>query len=445
MRRLRAVLLLALLAGCKSSTPSDGYAIDLTIVLDSSVSAAAVAAIVELDLSVSGAETSSSKIPASGKFVNRSATLRYKPAARTSGAITLTMIAVDGAGAPQASGKLDLTLKPGTQLYTITLFAGGPSDGGVPMDMTSCGNNGSACTVASGDAAVSGVCQGVVCCTGCIKNGACVSGTSDASACGSGGNDCFDCTTNGATCANGTCSGCTAVSCGARVCGASSCGFNCGACADQCVAGGTLNHFACSAAGSCVANGGTNCGLYATCASGSTCATTCVGDNDCVSSAWCNTTTHQCTARSGQGGPCSAETTGDHECASPYVCTWTPPGTTGICAAVRCTGCMASNGVDCATNYIAYGLDPRHACTYVNDCQLAICSGGSTCDIGLDASGSWRPCGPVTCSGSTESGSLCSSKGVCQTGQTYTCGNSLTCCNCNSAGNACDPASCVRC
>ena len=163
------------------------------------------------------------------------------------------------------------------------------------------------------------------------RMGVCMAGTSDAKACGAAGNACFDCTQNSAsaTCSGGNCSGCDATSCTneGRTCGTSSCGFNCGGCSDGCNAG-AITHYACVNK-SCQMNGSGNCGLYAACASSTTCATTCLGDNGCVATAWCGGSS--CKAKVALGQACSAETTGDHECASPNVCSWGPSATAGFC------------------------------------------------------------------------------------------------------------------
>ena len=323
--------------GCKSSKVDDGYAIDFNLVVDSTVSDSDLAAAQTLDLEVSGAETySNAQISVAGKFgTTRTAGIRYKPKA-TAGTIDVQITLSDGAGSVLATGSLSsISLGSGTHVVTMTLSraeSGTDASMAIDMltsDMTICGNGvvdpGEKCDPGAGSTTpcplsasdcddknpcttdamtgagcqascthtplangtgcmagtTTGVCQAGSCCTGCIKNGICLAGNSDAKNCGSGGNSCFDCTANSATatCNGGNCSGCDATSCTteARTCGTSSCGYNCGGCPDGC-SNGNLTHYACVNK-SCQMNGSGNCGLYAACATSSTCATSCTGDN----------------------------------------------------------------------------------------------------------------------------------------------------------------------
>jgi hypothetical protein len=431
---VRNLLVGILLCGCTSSS-SDGYAVDLTVIADSTVD---VAQISTLNLEVTGAETFSAKsISAAGKFKNGRAGIRYKPGV-PSGKLTFALTAFNAGGSEIASGGVaDVALKPsGTTTATITLSSLVPDDAGLDLaanadlsssssDLATCGNgvldpgekcdptratpcpsdcddnnpctvdsltgsgcltecthtsiaDNSACTPPGGDGGLTGVCLGGSCCTGCVSNGVCKPGSSDATVCGRLGGDCFDCTKNSAsaTCNSGTCSGCDATSCTneSRTCGTSSCGFNCGTCLDSC-ASGSITHYACVNK-SCQQNGGGNCGLYASCKDGHTCKTDanggCSGDGDCTSSAYCSTT---CKTKVGLGSSCSAETSGDHECQSPYVCTWTSSGS-GVCAYMHCSGCAAINGsYNACSGYINYGIDPRGACPYQNVCHQNFCAG----------------------------------------------------------------------
>jgi hypothetical protein len=231
-------------------------------------------------------------------------------------------------------------------------------------------------------------------------------------------------------------------------------------CPDQCLTGGTLNHFTCGPGGACQPSGGGNCGLYAGCADSTTCASTCNGDGDCIATAFCDASKH-CVAKVPLGGMCSAETTGDHECASPNVCTWLPNGVTAACAKVRCTGCAAINDFNWTTCdfYIAWGQDPRANCSYVNECQQNFCAGrhydvnGNTatpsCDVGRGPGDMPRPCGSgATCTNISGEGSLtgfvCAGN-TCVNATGVRCeANSAFLCSepCNSANNACAPSSC---
>ncbi|HEY2747656.1 MAG TPA: hypothetical protein VGL86_23705 [Polyangia bacterium] len=511
------IIFAALLAvGCKSSSVNDGYAIDLTLTVDASVSASDLAQASTLDFEVTGAETySNMALSIAGKFnpTTRSAGLRYRPGART-GTITINASILDGTGMPLAAGELDnVTLRSGTQLLTLTFVHATPgADGGVDLgagDMgPTCGNgvldpgeacdpgSGStmACPTSAGDCddqnscttdsvtgtgcqatcmhtpvadstgcmtgTASGVCIAGACCTGCLKNGVCKPGSSDPTACGAAGNDCFDCTQNSAmaTCSGGSCSGCDATSCTTegRTCGTSSCGFNCGGCPDGC-SNGNLTHYACVNK-SCQMNGSGNCGLYAACATSSTCATTCAGDNGCVATAWCGSS--MCKSKVGVGSACSAETTGDHECASPYVCSWASSATAGICTSTRCTACLAADAGGGCTALISYGKDPRGACAgyQATACHQNFCSGSSVgetdfgyadyCDFGWDAAFVPRQCGSgtYTCANDGTGMGVKSGPGFCIqgrscTGTTDNCineANDVTCFPCNSSHNGCD-------
>jgi hypothetical protein len=339
MRWLFAAMLIV--AGCKSSKVNDGNAIDLTISADSSVSDEDLAHAANLELEVSGAEMYASPLLAlAGKFdtKTRTARVRYRPG-QVGGTISIRATIMDESGVPLAVGELDdVALNGATQLLTITISRSlTGSDGGSDGGGATCGDgvvdSGELCDPGSGSAkpcpqssndcddanpcttdaltgsgcqatcshtpladatgcmagSAAGVCVSGACCTGCIKNGVCMAGSSDATACGAGGNSCFDCTQNSATatCNAGNCSGCDATSCTTegRTCGTSSCGYNCGGCADGC-SNGTLTHYACVNK-TCQMNGSGNCGLYAACASSTTCATDCMGDDGCVATAWC--------------------------------------------------------------------------------------------------------------------------------------------------------------
>src|SRR5262249_21743045 len=153
-------------------------------------------------------------------------------------------------------------------------------------------------------------------------------------------------------------------------------------------------------------NGGGNCGLYATCDSSASCKTTCVVNAECISTAAC--VNGRCKPKSGKGGPCSYEGA-DDECFSPFVCTWATNGSTGVCSAMRCSGCAAPDPTfaDCS-DFIAFGQDPRNICPNGDPCvQGGGCAGrvyGSDgnilpaqCEFGLGEAGSRKVCGAVVC------------------------------------------------
>lgn len=485
-----------LLVGCKSNV-DDGNAIDLTVAADSSVSDDDLARAANLELEVSGDETYVSPLlPVAGKFdaKTRSARVRYRPVLMA-GSIDVRVTLLDAVGAPVAAGELDdLRLNGKTQLLTVTVsHAAANADGGTNDGGATCGNGvvdtgeqcdpgtgsakpcprspndcddsnpcttdaltGSGCQAACTHApladstgcmvgSAAGVCLSGACCTGCIKDGKCLPGSSDAKACGAGGNACFDCTQNSATatCNAGSCSGCDATSCTTegRACGTSSCGYNCGGCPDGC-SNGTLTHYACVNK-TCQMNGSGNCGLYASCASSTTCAVDCTGDNGCVATAWCGG--GKCKPKVALGGACSGEVSGDHECASPYVCSWAHDGVAAYCTSVRCTACEAATTAGGCGDVIDYAKDPRNYCTYQDICHQGFCSSlsGTLCDYGGDEHLSYRPCGSVTCTNNSAgigvlTGSICTPNSSCQAGQTELCTGYKTCWPCNAARTGCD-------
>jgi hypothetical protein len=133
---MRASLLVAaLVAGCASG--NDGFAVDLTVVLDSTVTDDQVAALTRLHLETSNAEAFITDVDATGKFSSRSSAIRYKPAAATTGTLTFTLTAFDGAD-QVASGQIDVVLNPGKTVdATVTLSGtgGGGGDMGGPYDL----------------------------------------------------------------------------------------------------------------------------------------------------------------------------------------------------------------------------------------------------------------------------------------------------------------------
>ena len=505
----KSAAVLFLVFGCACNGAGAGYAIDFDLTLADGVPQSAIDGLASLRMQVSGAESFDSTVSVAGKFKSRHERLRYKPAATTTGKLDFVFSA--STTAVVAVGNVSVDVKPGTyQVVPVTLGAGDLVDLAVPFDLNACGNgtvdpgedcdpaaaagcpssladcddhnectddsfsgagcqakcvhaattNGGACTVTSGDAGKSGVCLTGQCCTGCIKNGLCKSGDTAAKECGLAGNDCFDCTTNSATatCNSGQCSGCDITSCtnDARTCGTSTCGFNCGSCADGCSGAGVITKYACTGK-TCQSNGGGNCGLYATCASGTTCATSCVGDGDCQSNAFCDGAKH-CTQKSPKGGPCTAETSGDHECQPPYVCTWGPSGTSGICVQTRCSGCQAGDVTGGCSDYVAYGYDPRNVCPYVNVCQDGVCAGpqdpddvGNTQAAHCIVAGEGpyhggKACGTVSCSNDafgqgTLSGSICVGS-VCTAAQSSLCDRAILrsdiCFSCAAGNKACN-------
>jgi hypothetical protein len=210
----------------------------------------------------------------------------------------------------------------------------------------------------------------------------------------------------------------------------------------------------------CTQNGTTSCGNYVTCGSPTACATTCAGDPNCISTAFCTGNGGTCMPKVGLGGACSGEGKGDHECLSPNVCSWAHDGKSGFCLASRCTGCQAAVGGANAGSYgcIDWGIDPRSVCTYRDSCHREWCDGCAAnvpqdpnaappaCDSGFDKAGNWRPCGTGAACASYNgygagklTGSLCTASGTCAANQSTVCADIYRgCYKCNSTNNGCD-------
>jgi len=176
-----------------------------------------------------------------------------------------------------------------------------------------CGLSGGACIncAASGQACVTGTCQGGVSCGTatcgtCCEGSQCVSSIDD-TACGAGGVKCADCSAQGKTCDQnfGAC-----VS--SSTCGPSSCGTGCCK-ADTCTKGD--QDAACGTGGGACADctvGGKTCGATKSCEATPSCGpTTC--STGCCAAGVCETgdTSSQCGT---SGAACKA-------CSSPAACT----------------------------------------------------------------------------------------------------------------------------
>ncbi len=493
MRKLFFAALLAL-AACGGIT-SDGFAVDLTVIVDSQVQASQIAT---LTLSVSGAETyTSPAINVTGKLTSGHAGLRYKPGVAT-GTLSFGLTAKDSSGNELAYGSANgVVLKTGaTTTATITLdhlenagdmavadLAAGDAamqkkpdllppadlcviktdtdcDDGNPcttdtVSDNNCGNTcvhtpestAIACTVAASPTPIPGVCLGASCCSGCVDGTVCRPGNTDSTKCGVGGNDCVSCTaTTGGTCSAGACTGCTVTSCtsASQTCGSSTCGYNCGSCPDSCISG-ALTHYSCGAE-SCMAGAPGGCGNYATCKDVHTCSTDCTtnGNSDCVSTAYCNAS-NQCVAKGGPGAACTAESGAyDYQCQAGLHCTWysTDGQTlTAVCAHAVCSGCKIVDAADWTScdGPIPYHMDPRTSCPYVDVCHANFCDGNGSCDSGSDALGGSRACGAVTCSAGSLHGMLCIADAdgeghtLCQSNVYGNCGGQQYDCPCASA------------
>lgn len=131
MRTIIAVAAAALaLAGCKS-TPENGFAVDVTVTADSSLSTSTRASVRTLDLSVTGAETFHTTYVITSQLASGDAKFIYRPQA-TSGMLTFAITALDGSGNAVAGGTGTAALKSGA---TVTLSVK-LSVGGIVPDMT---------------------------------------------------------------------------------------------------------------------------------------------------------------------------------------------------------------------------------------------------------------------------------------------------------------------
>jgi hypothetical protein len=104
------------LSSCKS-TPENGYAVDVTVVVDQSVSDAVLGQVRTLDVSVSGAETFHTTYPIAGQLAKREAKFIYRPAAKA-GTLVFAVDGIDGSGVVLARGQGTTALKNGA---TVTL------------------------------------------------------------------------------------------------------------------------------------------------------------------------------------------------------------------------------------------------------------------------------------------------------------------------------------
>jgi sugar lactone lactonase YvrE len=123
LRALPLALALAAAAACHPS-PSNGFAVDVTL-SGGSVSAAVLASVRTLAIVGSGAESASADVSAPSGL-SAEERLVYRPRA-TSGALTLTVTALDGNGQAVAAGATSVTLRDGqTVTATITLHSVAP-------------------------------------------------------------------------------------------------------------------------------------------------------------------------------------------------------------------------------------------------------------------------------------------------------------------------------
>jgi cysteine-rich repeat protein len=166
----RALALLVLSAACSG----DGYAIDLTLVFDGAVSDDDVARATRLHVEVTGDEPYRTDVATSGKWIDRSATLRYLPR-KSGGSIAFALSTFADDGTPIASGALaDVALAGGrTQRFTVTLY--GTPTGGDGGDGGDGGSGDLSCVDACADGGGGDMaCAGVTVCLdgdGCCPRG----------------------------------------------------------------------------------------------------------------------------------------------------------------------------------------------------------------------------------------------------------------------------------
>lgn len=147
MRGLAAAL--CLLAAACSSTPDNGYAVDLTITRDSSVTQDLLGTVAIIDITVGGAETAHRQYPVTRPFAAGDERVVYRPKVG-GGALDFAVALLDASNAVVGGGSaLGVALKPKkTVTAKLTVSAGEVAlpDGGLS------GPDGSAICVADGTA-----------------------------------------------------------------------------------------------------------------------------------------------------------------------------------------------------------------------------------------------------------------------------------------------------
>ena len=193
----------------------------------------------------------------------------------------------------------------------------------------------------------------------------------------------------------------------------------------------------CSGSGTCTQPPTESCGAFV--CSGSSCRTSCTGNEHCASGYTCTGGT--CVSQTGLGTPCSSSS----QCVSGFC-------TNGVCCNVgSCGACKACNlnGAGTCANVDMGTPDP--GCAPNGTCgNTGACNASGACA----QQPSSVPCGTATCSGTThQPTSHCTGSGACAPVDTescvpYVCGASacLTSCNGNEdcvSSHFCNGTSCV--
>jgi hypothetical protein len=186
----------------------------------------------------------------------------------------------------------------------------------------------------------------------------------------------------------------------------------------QCANGVSTPERTCDGSGTCRNVQGSSCAPHL--CGATACRTTCVGDGDCVPTAFCNGMT--CASKKANGAACgrAAECT-SNQCAD------------GVCCDMACSGrCMACNltGQVGRCSPAAPATDPRNDC---GDDGAASCRQDGTCDgagaCRFYATGTM--CAPAMCSsGTAVSARTCDGSGTCRAGTATSCGAYA----CNTSG-----------
>ncbi|MBI2395151.1 MAG: hypothetical protein HYV09_36610 [Deltaproteobacteria bacterium] len=213
-----------------------------------------------------------------------------------------------------------------------------------------------------------------------------------------------------------------------------------GECAAQACSAGTLSYkWVCDGAGACRSNSSISCAPY-TCATASTCGTTCANDGGCTSTHYCAGSS--CVAKKANGATCAAA----NECTSGSC-------VDGVCCDEACAGtCVAcsaakkGSGTDGECGPIANGTNPddecaRRSCLNGVATNAEVCDGGGAC-----RSNGITPCGGFQCGGDDLCRTACADDAGCMS--TYWCNaaacvpkkaNGVGC----GAGRECSSGQCV--
>ncbi len=191
--------------------------------------------------------------------------------------------------------------------------------------------------------------------------------------------------------------------------------------------------YACDGAGTCKQSQSTGCAPYV--CSGTACGNTCASDAGCVTSAFCDSTSH-CVPDQGNGSSCTkASQCSTGNCVDGVCC---DQGCAGLCQA--CSAARKGSGSDGVCGNVKADTDPD------NDCSAdapTTCQNDGNCD-GQGACKRYGPgtvCGATQCSGSQLTGYQCDGLGQCKD-QASAC-NPYVCLTSSCAESCGDDNGCV--